>query len=476
MKLTRLLCMLLCGMLLLSSCGTDKPAGSSAPDGNDSSSVSDPAVVTTTTTENGGEQNATTSTLQSDISGLTTKTTVKDGLSSTQSNMTTTTKTNKTTAPTKGENNVDIPDYDPELYTRYFWEGNTVYYESVGFVETRPGKIASGKLLYTPTKVISVKSHDLSYTYKEGIDYVVEGNTIRRTEKSAIPYCDYDTYMPAYKNGTTDWLVSATDQSRYVGLNSDIRQYQVMVTYEHKGTWNGTKPTTQAKKLPRTMTKLKNKQALKIVYYGDSITAGFEASGVNELVLNKDTLQEYRYQSDQAPYMPAWATLVYSRLSVLFDHNAITKVNRGAGGADSNWGVANAGLVAAQNPDLVVIGFGMNEVGKADLTFKENVRKIIDTVRAKNAKADILLVSCMLPNEDAAAFAGHNLAGHEGVLYELANELSGVAVAPVYSVFKTLADNGKLYTDYTGNNLNHPNDFAIRVYAQTILATLEWPN
>ena len=31
----------------------------------------------------------------------------------------------------------------------------------------------------------------------------------------------------------------------------------------------------------------------------------------------------------------------------------------------------------------------------------------------------------------------------------------------------------KLFRDMTGNNVNHPNDFLARVYAQTILAVLE---
>ena len=53
----------------------------------------------------------------------------------------------------------------------------------------------------------------------------------------------------------------------------------------------------------------------------------------------------------------------------------------------------------------------------------------------------------------------------------LGMEKEGVAVANVTEVHRHLMTI-KRYWDMTGNNVNHPNDFLARLYAQTLLATL----
>ena len=47
-----------------------------------------------------------------------------------------------------------------------------------------------------------------------------------------------------------------------------------------------------------------------------------------------------------------------------------------------------------------------------------------------------------------------------------------VGVANVTEMHKAMFDAGKRYRDLTGNNINHPNDFVVRLYAQVILKTL----
>ena len=37
---------------------------------------------------------------------------------------------------------------------------------------------------------------------------------------------------------------------------------------------------------------------------------------------------------------------------------------------------------------------------------------------------------------------------------------------------KALFEAGKRYRDVTGNNINHPNDFVVRLYAQVLLKTV----
>jgi K+-sensing histidine kinase KdpD len=51
------------------------------------------------------------------------------------------------------------------------------------------------------------------------------------------------------------------------------------------------------------------------------------------------------------------------------------------------------------------------------------------------------------------------------------NDGNAVAVACVHSVSVAVQEH-KTFNDYSGNNINHPNDWFYRVYAQTLLQTL----
>jgi hypothetical protein len=54
----------------------------------------------------------------------------------------------------------------------------------------------------------------------------------------------------------------------------------------------------------------------------------------------------------------------------------------------------------------------------------------------------------------------------------VAHNYEGTLVAPVYSTYQQLFAMGKNSRDILSNNVNHPNDFGVRVYAQVVLKTL----
>jgi hypothetical protein len=181
---------------------------------------------------------------------------------------------------------------------------------------------------------------------------------------------------------------------------------------------------------------------------------------------------------NRAPYMPSWAEMVTAKLRYTYGYDAITKINRGSGGSGTYWGKTAADMwINSADPDLVVIAFGMNQPHSSKQEFKFDIKSIIATVHAEHPDAEFLLVSCMMPNKASVNFARHKLADQEAALYELQEELAksgiGVGVVPVHSVFASMEAIGKKYVDYTSNNINHPNDFASRVYAQMILEALE---
>lgn len=382
------------------------------------------------------------------------------------------TKTNSSSSASSGAQKIPY-EYELEQYTEKFWEGDTVYWESITFIQNKDGVVEPCPLMYTPKEVLSVRSGDMMLEYRNGIDYKVENGKIVWLESGMIPFCSYDKYSPKYPEGKSDWLVSALDSSRYIAIDGSVRAAQVMVTYTHEDTWKAAKPQSEADKLPKTMAKLQNKQQLKVVFYGDSITTGGDASGNKETYIDPTTLEEVQANGNSSPYTPSFAEMLISKMKKTYGYDDIVKINRAAGTTSSVWGADHvAELVNPHNPDLVVIGFGMNEPGRSAEDFKQSMTMIMDSIRSANPNAEFLLVSCMMPNPDAAAFANDKLGEQEAALYELQAQYGSVAVAPVNKMNKALIEQGKRFIDFTGNALNHPNDFSVRIYAQTLMATL----
>ena len=381
----------------------------------------------------------------------------------------TTAKSEGTISPSE-----DFDQFDLERFTRKIWEGKTVYYETICFAEQEDGTISSGTLLYMPDRILSVRSGDLRTRYEEGKDFTLCKNRILLTKNTRIKIFSRNEALET-ANENNAWLRIA-EQDNALRLNTDISQiYQVAVCYTHSDTWQGFQPTAQLSFLPRTNTSLQKKQPLKIVFYGDSITAGWDASGQNETVIDVTTVQPVNVKSSRPPYTPAWAEIVTQKLKQVYAHNNIIKINKGAGGSTSDWGVWNVEtLVVPQRPDLVVIAFGMNEAGLPADAFCSNIEKMIDSIHFSSPETEFLLVSCMMPNCDCTVFAQNQLYLQEEALFAIQaarNDLS-IGVVPVHRMFLSLHEMGKLYTDYSSNNVNHPNDFAICIYAQMILHTL----
>jgi lysophospholipase L1-like esterase len=228
------------------------------------------------------------------------------------------------------------------------------------------------------------------------------------------------------------------------------------VTYRHDGVWTGPYPEFAEQRMPRTIAKLRQRQPLKVVFYGDSITAGASAS----------------VQTMEPPYQPAWADLMVQMLRDAY-HAPITSRNRALGGTRSDWGATHAKtLVAAESPDLCVIAFGMNDrASVAPAQFEANLRAILAAVRKTRPEAEFILVSSMLNNPEWSS--PDRLWEYRAALYRLAGP--GVIVADLTGVHRELLRR-KDYIAMSGNNLNHPNDYLVQWYAQFIAALLTPPS
>ena len=359
-----------------------------------------------------------------------------------------------------------------ELFEK-FWDTARISQEPVCFAERDDGTFSGGCLLFPPYAIEAVTSHDGTVHYLEGRDFLLDGERLIRTPASRIPVLPRGEYCRPYDGAReTAWL-RLPDGERYLAIFPDVFRYQILVTYSHSAHWEGVVPPDSSAALTRSKNKLRSGGPFRIVFYGDSITAGWEASGCDEEVIDMRDCRPFRLRINRPPYIPAWAELVTSRLRAAYPSASIQKWNRGAGGSTTAWGVAHAKeLVCPHVPDLVILAFGMNSLCDPAQTYRAQIDTIIHTIREDAPTCDFLLVSPMVPSPEIAGFAGNTLAQQEAALWDIAHDTAGIGVAPVHAVSSELLRRGKTYYELTGNCINHPNDFSVRLYAQTVLTAL----
>ncbi|QJD85854.1 SGNH/GDSL hydrolase family protein [Cohnella herbarum] len=336
-----------------------------------------------------------------------------------------------------------------------YWSGTSMSNESVQMISS-DGLDAEAPLLFHPTGTITVRNAQLGTAYAQGTDWTYDAvsNKIKLTSVTSATYMDSSSFYPATPPSGC-FTVPKVGGGNVLGCEGEFfHDRQLAVSYPHNpNVWPGSFPAYQGGNLPRTIAKLTAGQPLGLTLYGDSISVGHSASGVE----------------GAAPGLPNWGTLAMVKLQANYGSN-LTFRNPSVSGQTSAWGASNVhALVSANHPDLVIIAFGMNDGtgGVAPAAFKNNVQAIIDDVRATNANAEFILVAPTLANPETA-YAG-NQADYKAILQQLV--ASGTVLMDMTGLHQTLLG-GKRFQDMTGNNVNHPNDFLVRAYAQSMSALL----
>ncbi len=384
-------------------------------------------------------------------------------------------------------NKTDLFDaYDTALFTEKIWEGKTVYYETICFEQDKNGFISDASLLYEPDEIIAVRSADMKITYSEGKDYTVNGRVLSRPRStSTAPFlsCKSSVFVP-YTGGDRQYQLAA-DPSNAIYFHPDGKVHQkntLTVFYTHKDGWRGnTMPESQEDELSRAINKLKNGEDLKIVFHGDSITSGYTTSGDKEDHRSlSGNLSPHSPADNYAPYVSAYPSMVTEALKLKFPSANITKVNTAApGGQSGSYGLEHIDLVKNENPDLVVIAFGMNDSwmdtgnNHGRYYYKNFYIQMMNKVLETNPDCEFIFVPCMLPNMALNSFLMNDASfdSHERHLYEIQKEYpdNHIAVVPTTSLWRDFYALGKKPSDYTGALDNHPNDWGHSIYAQLIL-------
>lgn len=314
--------------------------------------------------------------------------------------------------------------------------------ESVVLVGEEPANLAFTPLQSQPVHVRNTYRDGLPQTihYEPGRDYALDASgRIRRTLGSRIP--DFRNNVIYGKKNFNHFLLPIIDN----------RPFFVYVDYSHHEKWSPAQPPVElsAIRLPNTLKKLSSGKTIRIVAYGDSITGGEATSAPSLIFWNR------------------WADMLRQK----YPRATIETINSGTGGDTTDEGLQRLSeKVFAHKPDLVLIGFGMNdhnrEFGVPLDAFADNLRTMIDRVRANNG-AEIVLLSTFPPNPKWH-FSSHNMVAYAAATEQVARE-KHCAFADVYHVFMQFAEKKKP-EDLFANNINHPNDFGHWIYFQALVA------
>ncbi len=408
----RVIALLLVCMLLLSACGTDTEPTTAPTDSTgttDGTANTDPTGAPTTPTE---------------------------------------------PLPPLPEKLLEYKSYTPEGYIAPINQGTVVYNESAMIVLNEDGSYPDLSLLYPIEQVISVRNSTLDVEYEQGKDYEVVDGKLRILPGSTMPMLRYDQMYLPNRVVNQSWP-SSDGGYLYYSEGVVFQRLQISVTYTHaesatyEGFWQGYKGAL----LPNTAQKLAAKEPMNITFIGDSITYGLNTSGI----------------VNTAPFAPSWGAMVVDALNTVYGQN-ITFTNLALGGTTAAWGEGQMGSVTQSDPDLLVIAFGMNDgAGSVSAAgFATSLKNMISKMKAANPECEILLVSTTLPNPDIPE-AYKTQKDYEEAMMAL--EEQGVAVMQMTSVHKGLLEKKNFY-DISGSNLNHPNDFLTRMYAQSCIAAL----
>jgi lysophospholipase L1-like esterase len=268
-----------------------------------------------------------------------------------------------------------------------------------------------------------------------------------------VPFRPADLYPPVDTPSSYKHRVGHPEQGLFYAPGRGFLDRDVEISYVRRGNWTGPSVQVADQSLPRTIQLLRDGKPIRIGVSGDSISFGWDSSRM----------------SDAPPFQFAYPSLVAAQITESTGCE-VDLVNRAISGWSVSHGVEDLPNLLATNPDLVIVAYGMNDVGRRDPAWFGNQTKlIVEQIKKEKPTTEIILVSPMMGNREWIHTPREMFTHYRDELAKLVGE--GVALADVTGVWQTFLEH-KHDLDLTGNGLNHPNDFGHRLYAQTILGLL----
>lgn len=373
-------------------------------------------------------------------------------------------------------------------WLRPVWAGGKQYRETFLMVEEN-GECRA-PFLFQPEKILKVESYDGQTEYtcapddrvqadgivpstdrtagtadcfvQDGTLVLTQNSRIRRAQWSDFEYSTSEEAQQALEKSGNDVGFGPLEltNGKYlalemVGRPELITKYMVTVTYTTGESWQGHCPENSLEQLPRLRDRLAAGEPVSVLVYGDSISCGWDCSGM--------------YGQD--PNQPIWPEILHRQMEERWK-SPLTFNNTSVGGVDTKWAEEQVPeRVTTYHPDLVILGFGMNDRCPGT-EFQEKIRSLIDRILLENPEAELVLVATTLPNPRTKTAPLHFWAyqdEYSDALKPLCRE--GIVLADVQAIQKEMQKR-KRYMDLTGNGINHPNDYLARVQVQVIAAVL----
>jgi acyl-CoA thioesterase-1 len=311
--------------------------------------------------------------------------------------------------------------------------------DSVVFIGDNPAALA---LIPASWPRLAVRSTYLpgsnTVNYIQGRDFDVDykTGTLMRTTTSRLP-----DFRKNILYGQDDF-----DHSQFPGFGN--REFFAYADYTPAAALTWPVQPSQIQFLQATLERLKAGESLKIVAFGDSITAGGDAT------------------KPELFFWQRWADGLQKRY-----HRAQISIINGATGGDTTvQGLQRLkAKVLDQKPDLVLIAFGMNDhnIGSVPVPqFEQNLKRMISRIRAQTS-AEIIMLSAFPPNRKWK-FGSHHMQDYAAATSSVAVE-TRCAYADVFGNWQSLAARKKP-EDWLANNINHPNDFGHWIYFKVLEA------
>lgn len=337
--------------------------------------------------------------------------------------------------------------------TKPAWTSQVVWRESsILLRETADGPTVA-RLAFPASAIVEVATADRRHRFaSDTLTLAKDGLSLALTKPEPVePLLRSGLFVPKGSPNSYAARVGHPEQSLIYRPGRWFHDRNVEITYTRRD--EKFTPLEMIGTLPKTAARLKAGEALTLGVSGDSISTGADAS-----VLSK-----------APPFQPGYPDLVAAQLRAKHD-TQVTLKNRAVGGWSVAHGVKDIDKLLAEKPHLIIVAYGMNDVGRRDPKwYGEQTKAILDRIKETDKNIEVILVSSMLGYAEWTATPRDMFPKYRDELKKLTGE--GVALADVTFVWEQMLKN-KHDHDLTGNGLNHPNDFGHRLYAQAVLAVI----
>ncbi|RLS35824.1 MAG: hypothetical protein DWH79_01010 [Planctomycetota bacterium] len=334
------------------------------------------------------------------------------------------------------------------------WKSETVWRESSVLRAADAGQPARARLACPADTILAVATADGTRVLQVGLEWQHapgSAEVVFPLPVSVPPILDADRFLPAGAEHSYKHRVGKPDENLLYRPGRWFHNRNVEITYR-RARHAAESPAIEVVhgSLPKTRARLAAGRSVKIGVSGDSISTGLDASET----------------TGTPPFQPGWVDLVVAQLRVSTP-SSVTHSNRAVAGWSVANGVADLDALLSAEPDLVIVAYGMNDVGRRDPAwYREQTEAIVNRVQAALPETEVILVATMLGNDEWIHTPREFFNRYRDELKTLVQP--GVGLVDMTAVWEEQVRSKEIF-DLTGNGLNHPNDYGHRLYAQGVL-------